>query len=30
MQTDFSITVNEDKERGCKEPNDISTTMHLS
>ena len=30
MQTDFTITVNEDKECRCKEPDDISTTMHLS
>ena len=30
IQTDFTVTTNEDKECGCKEPDDISTTMHLS
>ena len=29
-QTDFTIATNEDKECGFKEPDDISTTMHLS
>ena len=29
-ETDFTITTNEDKKCGCKEPDDISTTMHLS
>ena len=30
IQTHFTITTNEDKECGYKEPDDISTTMQLS
>ena len=30
IQTDFTITTNEDKECGCIEPDDISTAIHFS
>ena len=29
IETDFNVRANQDKECGCKEPDDISTTMRL-